>query len=769
MKKIAFVLSLALLLPLMASVAVASGYGAETNKLLITHIDANYAGHEGTGIVYTSSKDGTIAPYGSFDWWYVAVFEWNSNDKCYAVSKVVTTLGTSKSTTKIPENGFVYCCNTGNDYPSLGDNSKPNYKTDAINDTCAYIAKLKKGDKVYLYGTDLINATVDTNEELWYTKAFESNAYIKIGSEDKGKTAYNPELASEKAPEIKLGINAINTSVTEGQSMLLTPAYGNSITAKNNGYSWCRTAVFDWSPSEKAYVVISVDTSVGNGMQKNAIIPPNGFAISVNTGNNYPALGYPDKPNYVNKTATNTYEALGKLKIGTKVYLEGINLAKNSFEYEGNLQKYYSSSDFKTKAYICITDTKPSGCYEPNTSDMLITPDYVNKNEFYTQSDIKIEWKPVTNADKYFVAVLDGTINTNGEKVVYKEVTETSITIPSSQLTVGSKYTINVYAIGKKGSSPVAYQSFVVCSDRALNSKFKNMTVVAFGDSITAWKGWVAMLYGQLGTEVINAGVGGDRTVQALARIDDDVIAHDPDLVIVNFGMNDQAVDSSTNKNLTPIDQYEKNYRTIIEKIKATGSKIILVAVHDVCNSKYGGGSLAYNKTDAQGVGYVDRYNEVVKKLANEYKLGFLDINSLAEKQLDSIILDGIHLNDLGQKKYCEWISNYCFEYIGNDETPDESTPETSESDESDTNESQPEESSTEISTDGSADESSAEISTDGSADENEQIQNNESNAGDSTAAAEMPAWQVALIAILMFTVISVIGVMFIKTIKKNK
>lgn len=538
-------------------------------------------------------------------------------------------------------------------------------------------------------------------------------------------SAYSPKASAEDAQSVKLGINAINSFVNEGQAMLLTPSYGETIASKGNNYSWCRVAVFDWSESDDAYVLVSFNDSVGNGVEKKAVIPPNGFAVSVNVGNDYPALGIADMPNYVNETSSFFYHALETIEIGTKVYLEGIDLEKNTFEYEGDITKYYSS-EFTTKAFINVCDTKPDNCYEPDRQKIIATPEFESDEKLCAISDIKISWKPAEGAKQYYIAVYNSNVNTNGSTLVSEKTAETSVTLPADKLTVGSKYTVNVYAIGESGKSSMAVRDFTVCSERALEEKFRDMKIVAFGDSITALKGWVSMLYGALGTEVINSGVSGDTTVHALKRIDNDVIAHDPDIVIVNFGMNDQAVNTATGKNLTPIDEYEKNYRKIIEKILKTGSKIILVAVHDVCDSKYGGGAPAYNLKDSEGVGYVDRYNEVVKKLADEYKLGFLNINALAEDQLEAIILDGIHLNSEGQVKYCEWISDYCYEFIN---TFDDTASESSDS-------------------------------------ENESLSESGNTAD---ANGDMTPAQIAIAAAVMFIVISVIGVMFAKIVIKNK
>ncbi len=78
----------------------------------------------------------------------------------------------------------------------------------------------------------------------------------------------------------------------------------------------------------------------------------------------------------------------------------------------------------------------------------------------------------------------------------------------------------------------------------------KNAALVCFGDSITqgdgATGGYVALLqnfltagYPERNIRVVNAGVGGNRTPDLLARLDSDVIAQKPNAVLVMIGVND--------------------------------------------------------------------------------------------------------------------------------------------------------------------------------------------------------------------------------------
>lgn len=472
--------------------------------------------------------------------------------------------------------------------------------------------------------------------------------------------ANNQDARSNKT--FSIGINAINTSVHEGQSLLLTPAYGDTVVSQNNNYSWCRVATFDWSEKDDAYVLVTLDRTLGNDMNKKAVIPPNGFAI----------VAFPSyNPNYSNTISSYAFDKIDDIAIGTKVYLEGIDLKMGTFEYEGNLEECYSA-DFITKGFVTVCQEKPEECYEPDKDKLLDTPVFTNMKEMYTASEIKdeikIEWSSVEGAKEYYAALFKSTMNTTGQSIISGKTTENSISLRADALRVGTSYTAFVYAIGDDGSSsPMAQCTFMIGSERAMDSPFQDKKIVAFGDSITDYKGWVDMLYGELGCQVVNAGVAGDRTTHALARIDRDVISEDPDLVIINFGMNDQVYNTLTKKNLTPIDQYEVNYRKIIEKVLATGSDIILVAVHDVDSKRYVSDTNECDKVDENGVTYVDRYNEVVKRLADEYDIGFLDINTLVEDVLQFITVDGIHLNEAGQVKYFQLISDYCYEYAAPD------------------------------------------------------------------------------------------------------
>lgn len=74
---------------------------------------------------------------------------------------------------------------------------------------------------------------------------------------------------------------------------------------------------------------------------------------------------------------------------------------------------------------------------------------------------------------------------------------------------------------------------------------------------------------------VINAGRGGDTTADLLARLEGDVLAQAPDLVVLLAGTNDRL----NSPKAIPLAQYEENLRDLVRRIAARGAKVLLVTI----------------------------------------------------------------------------------------------------------------------------------------------------------------------------------------------
>src|SRR5690606_7818779 len=118
--------------------------------------------------------------------------------------------------------------------------------------------------------------------------------------------------------------------------------------------------------------------------------------------------------------------------------------------------------------------------------------------------------------------------------------------------------------------------------------------IVAFGDSTTAPRtvdGQPLDVYaehlkralasGEGRANVINAGVPGHTTRDGLARMNRDVLAHKPNIVIIQFGINDAAVDVWKNPPATvervPLAEYKRNLRKMVDAVRQQGGRAVLM------------------------------------------------------------------------------------------------------------------------------------------------------------------------------------------------
>ena len=111
---------------------------------------------------------------------------------------------------------------------------------------------------------------------------------------------------------------------------------------------------------------------------------------------------------------------------------------------------------------------------------------------------------------------------------------------------------------------------------RVKNLDSRGTTVIAFGDSLTAGYGagegedWPSRVSAATRIAVVNAGRSGDTTDSALERIEEDVLARDPRIVIVGLGGNDFLRG-------TPLPATEASLRSIVRKIHKKGAMVVLL------------------------------------------------------------------------------------------------------------------------------------------------------------------------------------------------
>lgn len=200
--------------------------------------------------------------------------------------------------------------------------------------------------------------------------------------------------------------------------------------------------------------------------------------------------------------------------------------------------------------------------------------------------------------------------------------------------------------------------------------------IVAFGDSTTAVRNTVPKVYADLLQErlpallgqavtVYNAGIGGNQTSDALARLNTDVRSRNPDIAIVQFGINDSwvysghqgepsavAIDAATQATSPYASRgnFTDNLTSIIRTLKSDGCRVILMTPNQLQIA--GPGAEMPWRNDLLG-----RYAEVVRQVAASERTELLDVwtmysdyAAVAGHSVNDLLVDSQHPGQLGHQ-----------------------------------------------------------------------------------------------------------------------
>jgi len=214
------------------------------------------------------------------------------------------------------------------------------------------------------------------------------------------------------------------------------------------------------------------------------------------------------------------------------------------------------------------------------------------------------------------------------------------------------------------------------------------LDIVTLGASSTAiddWTGQSIAMYPELlpaalaasgiAARVHNAGIGDTTTAQARERLDSDVRAYSPDLVVILFGINDSWIDideGRTEPRLTR-DEYRDNLRHLIRTLRADGAQIVLMTPTPMrwddplyldLFEKIPG---LLDTHDDRGIDrLLDLYAQDARDVARAEAVPLVDLhrafeeygsqpgNSIRDLLLDG---DGIHPNAAGQRLICRLLA----------------------------------------------------------------------------------------------------------------
>lgn len=188
-------------------------------------------------------------------------------------------------------------------------------------------------------------------------------------------------------------------------------------------------------------------------------------------------------------------------------------------------------------------------------------------------------------------------------------------------------------------------------------SAAKPTRVVFFGDSITQAGvkpgGYIDNLKKMIPAdqyEFIGAGIGGNKIYDLFLRMDDDVLAQKPDVVVIWVGVNDVWHKATSGTGTDP-DKFVKFYEAVVKKLQAANIRVVL------CTPAAIG-----EKTDMtnQQDGDLNQYSQFIRDLAKKQNLPLVDLrkafqeyglkNNPDNKDRGILTTDRVHLNETGNQ-----------------------------------------------------------------------------------------------------------------------
>jgi lysophospholipase L1-like esterase len=189
----------------------------------------------------------------------------------------------------------------------------------------------------------------------------------------------------------------------------------------------------------------------------------------------------------------------------------------------------------------------------------------------------------------------------------------------------------------------------------------KKTKIVFFGDSITqqgAGKGgYIDLIQEKINTkglqndwEVVGAGIGGNKVYDLYLRMEDDVLAKNPDVVVIYIGINDVWHKASSGTG-TDKDKFEKFYIAIIKKLQAKNIKVYVCTPSVI-------GELKDSRNQQDGD--LNAYGDVIRNLATTNNCTLIDLrntflaydakNNAENKDRGVLTVDRVHLNPAGNQ-----------------------------------------------------------------------------------------------------------------------
>jgi lysophospholipase L1-like esterase len=200
---------------------------------------------------------------------------------------------------------------------------------------------------------------------------------------------------------------------------------------------------------------------------------------------------------------------------------------------------------------------------------------------------------------------------------------------------------------------------------------FHKKRILFFGDSLTQYgtlpEGYISLLTEYLNShnlsdqfELVGAGIGGDKVYDLYLRLPNDVLNHNPDVVVILIGIND--IWHKTSGIGTDAIKFKRFFEAIIDKIQANNIELFLATP-----------TLIGELKDLQNVQDQDleEYSQIIRDLATTKNCKLIDlrkifINYIQQHNTNNNLLgvlttDKVHLNNKGNQLVTENLKSIFF------------------------------------------------------------------------------------------------------------
>jgi lysophospholipase L1-like esterase len=192
-------------------------------------------------------------------------------------------------------------------------------------------------------------------------------------------------------------------------------------------------------------------------------------------------------------------------------------------------------------------------------------------------------------------------------------------------------------------------------------SNQKKQRFIFFGDSITQAGvepgGYIMRIDSMCAKEGLKnnyewmgAGIGGNKIYDLYLRMEEDVLAKNPDKVLIYVGVNDVWHKASSGTG-TDVDKFERFYQAVIKKLKDKNIKVIL------CTPAAIGEKTDFSNSQD---GDLNEYSKIIRNLATKNNLPLVDLrkafldynlkNNTDNREKGILTSDRVHLNAKGNQ-----------------------------------------------------------------------------------------------------------------------